>query len=98
MYEPLAGRMLRKKIEAIEPLKRLSCHNILFVDWHKETQQLLATVFGEYSLEVARFKKIRFKPRSAEGFSDTRTPKEVFLHGLEQAKALLLDAVGKVES
>ncbi|KKM10564.1 hypothetical protein SY88_12905 [Clostridiales bacterium PH28_bin88] len=95
MLELLAIHMLRKKVEAIERIQPLSCHNVLFVDWHTATQQILIKVFGENSSEVAEFKKIRFKPRPREGIPETGT-KEVFLYGLDEAQKLLLNAQQRI--
>lgn len=90
------NKEIKKKIAAIDGMKRKSAASREFVNWRKETEALLGEIFGQDSAEVQDFNAIYYTPVFLTCRMSDEAFDEAFRNGLEEARVFLLSLFGKI--
>jgi hypothetical protein len=84
------NKELKGQIAVIGALKRKSAASGEFVNWRKETEEILKALFGEDSAEVQDFNSIYFTPVFLTCRMGDEAFDEAYRNGLEEARVFLL--------
>ena len=97
---------LRKALDAIPELKKLSYDSPKFENWQRNTRLALANTFGDDSIHIQEFNEINYIPKKRLGESDhvfypslmePSVHQKAYVRGLESAASLLESILEAIE-
>ncbi|MCG2717240.1 MAG: DUF4145 domain-containing protein [Nanoarchaeota archaeon] len=90
-------KLLNEYKRGISDLKSKERFSKEFKNWKYETEDLLIEIFGEDSIEVERFNKIRYTLSVATSVTPDSEFQMAYIKGLENAEALLDSTINKIK-
>jgi hypothetical protein len=84
-----AAKLLQDQIDDISRLANISRKNDELMPWREKTLSILRLLFGEPSVELERFQRVHFQPRSYYHGMPESDYQNGYERGLREAKAIL---------